>query len=159
MATACPTPRRISHPTQEAANRQRINDRFIHHVIHHPYKCRCHSWHLTPNLDEELPTYQQPSPEDVDRLRHMNNAAFTALVDADAKKTAPISDRLALRHPHNLTRWRWSLKSLQRDVRKQLASDGPEGWRAKAQLYSDVVSDRLAECQALRVEASRPYAA
>ncbi|MDX3232944.1 hypothetical protein [Streptomyces sp. ME19-01-6] len=159
MTTACPTPRRVSHPTQEAADRQRVNDRFLHGAALHPYKCRCSRWHLTRNLDEELPTYQQAKPEDAERLRQLGDPAFRALVDADAKKTAQIADRLALRHPDNLARWQWSLESLQREVRQQLTNEGTENWRSKAQHYDDALSDRLAECQALHTEAARPQAA
>lgn len=150
MTLPCPTPQRVAHPNQEAAHRQRINDHVRDNATHYPYKCRCGHWHLTPNLDQELPTYQQAGPEDVARLRHLDHAAFTNLVDADAKKTAPIADRLALRHPDLLTRWRWSLKVLQRTVRDQLAQTGPDDWRIKAQTYDTVLTDRLAECKALR---------
>lgn len=152
MPTACPTPRRVSHPNQETAHRQRVNDLLRDNATLYPYKCRCGQWHLTPNLDDELPTYQQASPEHVERLRRLDGTAFAVLVDADAKKTASIAERLALRHPDNLTRWRWALKRLQAEVRRQLASEEPDQgeWRAKAQYYGDVLSDRAAECQALR---------
>ncbi|KIF66245.1 hypothetical protein HY68_36665 [Streptomyces sp. AcH 505] len=154
MKKVCPTPWRIGHPTYQAADRQRITDHFLHQATLHPYKCRCALWHLTRNLNEELPTDQEAQPQDVARLQTLSATDFTDLVDADAKKTATAADRLALRHPDNLTRWRWSLKTLLRDVHKQLATTGTKDWEKKAHLYEDVLAYRLIECQALRAQAS-----
>lgn len=159
MTIPCPTPRRVSHPTEQAANRQRINDLLRDNATLYPYKCRCGHWHLTPSLHQELPTYRQAKPEDVQRVRRLGRIDFTALVDADAKRTAAIADRLALRHPDLLTRWRWTLKTLQNEVRDQLTKDGPDNWRAKAQYYADALTDRLTECQSLRTQASAARAA
>lgn len=146
----CPTPRRVPHPNQAAAEAQRLNDFLLNNATHYPYKCRCSAWHLSVDLTQELPTYEQPHPEDVARISHLTQADFTDLVDADVKRTAPMRDRLALRHPDNNTRWRWALKALQREVQHQLAADGPDTWRDKALFYDAFLNDRLDECQAHR---------
>jgi hypothetical protein len=88
---------------------------------------------------------------------------FTNLVDTDIKRTADLPDRLALRHPDNLTRWRWALKDLRADVTRQLATnpDTPQTqtWRAKAEFYRNQVDLCLTECQQLRAQASVSRAA
>ncbi|MEW1565777.1 hypothetical protein AB0454_22660 [Streptomyces sp. NPDC093509] len=148
----CPTSWRISHPTEDAADRQRIRDQIKYDAIHQPYLCRCAGWHLTPNLHEELPTYQDARPEDIQRLKHLSAAAFQHIVDGDIKRTARTRDRLALRDPHLHTRWRWALKALLHNVQTQLdeTPDAP-GWESKALSYEQAVRLRLDECRAYRL--------
>ncbi|MFE6412617.1 hypothetical protein ACFVOR_37420 [Streptomyces sp. NPDC057837] len=152
-ALPCPTPWRIPHRTQQLADTQRIRDELTHGAIHQPYLCRCGTWHLTPNLAEELPTYLQPTPDDIQRIQRLNNRAFRDLVDSDVKKTAPGIDRITLRHPDLLTRWRHALKALLRDVHNQLEDDGTPGWREKATVYEEAIRIRLNECRSLRQHA------
>lgn len=147
----CPTPRRIAHPNQESAYDQRFYDYETHSVVLQPYLCRCRTWHLTRNLDEELPTYLEPAPADVRRLQGIDNTAFRNLVDADVKKSGTPQDRIALRAPEVRTRWRWALKGLLGDVQRQLdgEGDGDHTWRSKALAYEDAIKTRLGECRAL----------
>lgn len=148
----CPTPRRIAHPHQESAYGQRFHDYETYKVVLQPYLCRCRTWHLTRNLDEELPTYLEPTPADIQRLQSLDNLAFRGLVDADVKKFGTPEDRIALRAPELSTRWRWALKGLLGTVQSQLSGEveGDDMWRSKAFAYEDAIRTRLEECRALR---------
>jgi hypothetical protein len=161
-AGVCPTPWRVSHPTRAVAEKQRINDYFRHDATLYPVECRGGHWHLTDNVDEELPARKEPTAADVALLSQLDMAAFRAAVDADVKRTGPLGERLALRHPDNLTRWRFCLKALLREVRRQIAAEFPgeermDGWHTKARKYEDNLEARLAECQALRARSQHHY--
>jgi hypothetical protein len=159
----CPTPHKKKHATEDDAEIQRTEDGFRYGTALYTYRCICGLFHLTRNDTGTLPAYETAPDDAVARLRTLTMRDFTDLVDADVKRTADLADRLALRHPDNLTRWRWALKDLRADVTRQLATnpDTPQtqAWRAKAEFYRNQVDLCLTECQQLRAQASVSRAA
>ena len=153
ISRPCTTPHKKAYTTHNEAEHQRTTDGLRYGTALYTYRCICGNWHLTRH-NTEPPAYAHPAPEDVARLQHLDNTAFTDLVDADTKKTATLADRLALRHPNNLTRWRWALRNLRTTVTKQLATNptapNAQAWRTKAELYRDALNLALAECQHIR---------
>jgi hypothetical protein len=160
---ACPTPHKKKHATEGDAEIQRTIDGFRYGTALYTYQCICGQFHLTRSSTGTLPAYEIAPTEAVARLRTLPMRDFTDLVDADAKRTADLADRLALRHPDNLTRWRHALKDLRTDVTRQLAAnpDIPQTqtWRAKAEFYRNQVDLCLTECQQLRTQAALSRAA
>lgn len=159
----CTTPWKKAYTTKEDAEFQRTTDGLTYGTALYTYRCICGLWHLSRSDREHLPAYEQPKPEDVARIRSLDNDTFTQLVDGDVKHTIPIPDRLALRHPDNLTRWRWALKNLRSRVNRQLSQTrdktASSDWLTRARLYRDNLDLRLAECQRLRAQAATTRAA
>lgn len=159
----CPTPHKRKYATHDEAELQRTQDGFRYGTALYTYRCICGRLHLTSNPAGTLPAYQPPAPADIDRLRTLPMPDFTNIVDGDIKRTATIPDRLALRHPHNLTRWRHALRDLRTGVNRQLAAvpDIPRAqeWRTKAEYYRIQIDLALTECQQLRTQASVSRAA
>lgn len=158
----CTTPHKQTYNTRDEAELQRVEDGIRYGTALYPYQCVCGKWHLSRNTDQDLPAYERPDPADVARIRGLTASAFTALVDADAKNTASLADKLALRHPDNLTRWRWALKTAHTNITRQLAdTEHPHhpAWRYRAETYRNKIETRLAECRRLRAQASQSRAA
>jgi hypothetical protein len=160
----CPKPYKRQYTSHEEAHDAAIADSLQYGNGLFPYRCLCRAWHLTKDHRAQLPTFQPANPERVAALRALSAAAFAHVVTADTRNTATVADRLALRHPDNLTRWRWTLKNLRTDITRQLAArtdDTPANrdWRPRAEAFRDTVDMRLAECQHLRTNTSRSQAA
>ena len=156
MAKPCTTPWKRVYDTRPDAEFARTEDGIRYGTALFPYECICGKWHLSRSTDQDLPAYEPADPANVARIRVLTGGAFMRLVDSDAKNTASIADRLALRHPDNLTRWRWALKSLHAKVSRQLV-ENPQAceWRTWAEHYRDTLDMRLTECRRLRAEAAQ----
>ena len=164
MTRRCPKPYKRRYDTPEDADLAATHDSLQYGNGLFPYLCLCGVWHLTKDHRAQLPTYQPANPGRVAELRSLSALAFQHVVTADIRNTAPIPDRLALRHPDNLTRWRWTLKSLRTDITRQLAARTADtsvnrDWRPRAEAFRDTVDMRLTECQHLRTNTSRTQAA
>ena len=156
----CTTPNKQAYDTRDQAELRRVEDGIRYGTALYPYQCVCGQWHLSRDTDQDLPAYERPDPADVARIRTLDADAFADLVDADAKNTIGIPDKLALRHPDNLTRWRWALKALHGKVSRQLATGSNDhNWRYRAEIYRNKIETRLAECRRLRTEATHTRAA
>ncbi|MCI3279165.1 hypothetical protein [Streptomyces cylindrosporus] len=158
----CTTPHKQAYTTRDEAELRRVEDGIRYGTALYPYQCVCGQWHLSRNTDQNLPAYERPDPANVTRIRTLDAAQFAALVDADAKNTIGIPDKLALRHPDNLTRWHWALKTLHGKVSRQLAEArtfSDPNWRQRAEIYRNKIETRLAECQRLRTQATHTRAA
>jgi hypothetical protein len=164
MTRRCPKPYKRRYDTPEDADQAATNDGLQYGNGLFPYRCLCGVWHLTKDPRAQLPTYQPANPERVAELRTLSAVAFAHVVTADTRNTATIPDRLALRHPDNRTRWRWTLKSLRTDITRQLAARTTDtaanrDWRPRAEAFRDTVDMRLAECQRLRTNTHPAQAA
>lgn len=158
----CTTPHKQSYDTRDEAEFQSVEDGLRYGTALYPYQCVCQKWHLSRYTDQNLPAYEQPDPENVARIRGLDAEEFAALVDADAKNTIGVADKLALRHPDNLTRWRWALKAIHGKVCRQLAevrAFSDPNWRYRAEIFRNKVETRLLECRRLRAEATQARAA
>lgn len=155
MTRRCPKPYKRRYTTFDEAADAAVTDGLTYGNALFPYQCLCRDYHLSKDVSGQIPTHQPANPERVATLRALSATAFAHLVTADTRNTATIPDRLALRHPDNLTRWRWALKALRTDITRQLAArthDTPTNrtWRPRAEAFRDTVDMRLAECQRLR---------
>lgn len=156
----CTTPHKQAYTTRDQAELRRVEDGIRYGTALYPYQCVCGQWHLSRDTDQDLPAYERPDPAGVARIRALDAHAFAELVDADAKNTIGIPDKLALRHPDNLTRWRWALKALHGKVSRQLAAGSSDhDWRYRAEIYRNKIETRLVECRRLRTEATHTRAA
>ncbi len=164
MTRRCPKPHKRRYATLQAANDAATHDSLQYGNGLFPYHCLCGWVHLTKDHRAQLPTFQSADPTRVAELSQLSATAFAHVVTADTRNTAPIPDRLALRHPDNLTRWRWALKALRTDITRQLAdrthdTQANRDWRPRAEAFRDTVDMRLAECQRLRTNTNRTQAA
>lgn len=159
----CPTPIKKKHATEEDAEIQRTKDGFTYGTALYTYLCICGSFHLTRDDTGTLPAYETAPDHAVARLRTLPMRDFTHIVDTDIKRTANLTDRLALRHPDNLTRWRHALRAIRTDVTRQLnavpTNPHTQEWRTKAEFYRNQVDLALTECQQHRAQASLSRAA
>lgn len=150
----CPTPDKKRYATTQAAWARAPRAELVLGYPLYPYdRCPCGWIHLTKNPNAWTPT-NPANPDGVDRLRHMNADQFTTLVSNDTKARLGREDRAALRHHHNLTRWRWTLKALRTDINQQIAQtrNGDPDWLRRAHRYRDTLTLRLTECQTLRTQ-------
>jgi hypothetical protein len=165
MTAPCPHPEKRRYATREAAERRGNRAELRIDKLLYPYQCICGWWHLTKNSKSTVPTWATARPEDVARLTALPAAEFEVLVSDDIKTRLPVADRVALRHPDNLTRWRWALKALRADITRQLAARARDAsplgaeWRTRTQHYRDTLTIRIAECQTLRAQAAHQRAA
>ena len=157
MTPPCPNPHKARYATVQAANRRcTITELRIGTTVY-PYECICGYWHLTKNPTAHLPTWRQPKADEIHRLQHLPAHDFTRIVRADIDSRNPTAERLALRHPHLLTRWRWTLRTLLTDVNRQLTERAHDpyyahDWQHRAERFRDAVRLRLTECQRLRTQ-------
>ncbi|MFC9431639.1 hypothetical protein [Streptomyces sp. NPDC056987] len=153
--TSCPTPDKGRCATQEAAQKAAQRMQFRVGRLLTPYPCACGWWHLASDSTQELPADAVADPADTDRLRKLEDAAFRDVVSAEARGQLDTPDRLALRHPKNLERWRRMLRELSDDLEAQLVhrSDanipGIDDWRRRARRYGRALNERARECRAL----------
>lgn len=162
MKQVCPTPTKKRYATQEAAYARAPRAELVLGYPLYPYQCTGCGWvHLTSNPGNWTPPGATPAPGDVARIAHLNATDFTHLVTNDTKGRITRADRLALRHPDNLTRWRHTLKTLRADITKQLAARAgathdPHNvdWLNRATGYRNTLNARLTECRTLRNTAS-----
>lgn len=164
MTRRCPKPHKRRYDTREEADHAATTDGLHYGNGLFPYLCLCRSWHLTKDPAGQLPTHQPANPKHVAELRSLSAVALEHVVTTDIRNTGSIPDRLALRHPDNLTRWRWTLKALRTDITRKLAERTDDTaanrrWRPTAEGFRDTVDMRLAECQRLRTNTRRTQAA
>lgn len=156
MSTACPTPGKSRYATRQAAESAATRAQVGVGQILNPYPCLpgCQWWHLTKKPTDLIPDDMATTPEDVARIAAMDPAAFQALVNDEVIGTAAMTDRLALREPANLKRWRAALNVLLSDINQQLASSAHplSDWRRRAEGYRALIATRIEECRELRVE-------
>lgn len=160
MTPDCPNPHKVRYATGEAASRRCTATELRIGVPVYPYECICGFWHLTKNPSAHLPMWREPRPEDIERLQHLPADEFTDIVRADIRSQNPAEERIALRHPHLRTRWRWTLRSLLSEVNQQLAGRTTDDfhsrtWRSRAERFRDATTLRLAECQRFRPQTTQ----
>lgn len=157
----CPTPTKNRYATRQAAEARAPRAELVLGYPLYPYNCTgCDWWHLTSNPNGWTPPGATPHPADVARIQSLTATDFAELVSDDIKTRTTRADRLALRHPDNLTRWRWALKALRADINQQIAhrtTHTPAGaeWHRIAEGYRNALNTRITECQQLRTAATQ----
>jgi hypothetical protein len=164
MTRSCPKPYKRSYTTLAEAHDAAVHDGLTYGNGLFPYHCLCGAFHLSKDANGQLPTHQPANPERVAALRSLSATAFEHVVAADIRNMGAVADRIALRHPDNLTRWRWTLKALRSGISRQLAERTHDThanltWRRRAEGFRDTVDMRLAECQRLRTSIRSTQAA
>jgi hypothetical protein len=159
VTAPCPQPTKSRYATLEAATKA------AHRVTHQiglplrPYECPCTWWHLTKTPAEPIPNAADATPHDIQRLTSLPDIDFRAVVAADAQGSGAQTDRAALRHHLNLTRWKRSLGQLEADLNLQFGerkgdkSLAAHDWRRRATGYRESITLRLNECRRLKAEA------
>lgn len=156
----CPTPEKTGQYATSQAAQYAADRALIARGPLYPYPCACTWWHLTKSPTQFISPSAVPDPEAVDRLRELTDSAFTAFISEETKGRAAPADRIALRHPDNLKRWRDTLKDLRTSINTQLRDRAHDtsllahDWRKRAHGYRDALSIRLTECDDLRAQAA-----
>ncbi|MEJ8654659.1 hypothetical protein WKI65_43170 [Streptomyces sp. MS1.AVA.3] len=119
-----------------------------------PRLCVCDWWHLTAGgLAAQRSASLTPKPGDGLLFKDVPDGVLSEAALRDVRGTRTRAEALALRHPHNLSRWRRSLKVLWSDIEQQFAARaGDDGeatrlWRSRAQVYRSVIAERRNEAQ------------
>lgn len=154
---ACPTPEKTGrYATREGAESAARRAQIGVGQLLHPYPCACTWWHLSRTESSKPLPGDQPDPIDVERLRTIPDIAFRGIVADDATGKAPMPDRIALRHPHNLRRWQRMLGELITDIQKQRKdkhddqSLAAHDWHKRADAYEAALRVLAAECRQLQ---------
>jgi hypothetical protein len=155
----CPTSDKKRYATREGAENAARRSQIGIAAPLYPYTCSCSWWHLSKTPGDDVPADATADPADVKRLQLQSRGTFRAIVADEARGTATLEDRLALRDTSLLQRWQKALKELHADISQQLtdrasnASLEAYDWRRRAIGYRDTITRRMNECRDLLAQA------
>lgn len=153
----CPTPDKYRYATYEAAEKAGKRSQILAGQILYPYACACSWWHCSKKAPQEVLT-GTADLVDVERLASIPDIAFRGIVADELTGKATTADRLALRHPRNLQRWKRILGELHQDLqdqrtqRKHDTSLAAQDWRTRALRYEAQMQVAMDECRQLRAD-------
>lgn len=152
MANPCPTPRKDRYATLEAAEAGARRSEWVFTIARlYTYDCDCGWIHLTKRPPDKVPADTAPDPAIVKQLAGLSAVLFTDAVTRDVRGVLSTAERIALRHPSLLVRWKSTLEWLRLRVDTQLADRadhiGPEveEWRCRARTYMAALDRRRHE--------------
>lgn len=159
----CPTPAKARYATQVGADVAAHRVQIAVGQLLNPYRCRpeCGWWHLSKKPSTAIPHNAVADPGTVARLAAMAGPEFLALVADEARDQGPVEERIAVRDPALLKRWRTALGDLIHDINEQLARQlltDPD-WRRRTVAFKDCLELRRAECAERRRAAGEADAA
>ncbi|WNI19150.1 hypothetical protein [Actinacidiphila sp. ITFR-21] len=149
-SSKCPTPGKARYATRVGADVAARRVQIAVGRILNPYQCNpsCGWWHLSKKPSTVIPADAVADPETLARLTAMAGPDFHLLVAEEARERCALGERIAIRDPALLQRWRGALGALIHDVNEQLARGlNPDvEWRRKTTAFKDCLESRRAEC-------------
>ena len=149
----CPTPKKSRFATAEGAESAARHALPAIGVHLYPYPCteECGWWHLTSKARRAQQPVPEPTAQQIEAVRSLDDAAFRELVSNDARSgAAPLRSRI-LREPTLSHRWISTIKEIQRDMAVQFAQragrtdDTTREWRKRATAFQAALSQRRLE--------------
>ncbi|NUP46187.1 MAG: hypothetical protein HOW97_02575 [Catenulispora sp.] len=148
-ASQCPRPEKHRYATRHGAETAAYRAQIGVGQILNPYLCQgCGWWHLSKKAADTVPAGAVADPAVVERLVALDDIAFRALAGDEARGQVAMPERIALRSPRLVARWRRALGLIIQDVDTQLSMRRGEkntDWGRRILAFKTVLDARRAE--------------